>query len=336
MKNLLYIGNHLSNSGKTETTIETLSKSLRQEGFIVHTVSNKKNKVFRLMDMLFAILKYSKKVDYVLIANYSTSNFYYAYLCSQLCRFLKLKYIPVLHGGNLPNRLKSSPKLCKSIFKNAYVNVSPSFYLQSEFKNYGFSNLVHIPNAINLQNYPFKERTFETINLLWVRSFSKIYNPFLAVEILKSLLDEGIQASLCMVGPDNDGSLKKTKNYANQLGVKVTFTNKLPKVEWIALSKDFNLFINTTNFDNMPVSVIEAMALGLPVIPTHVGGLPFLIDNNYEGILVKPNSVSEFVSAIKEIRSNPEKTNQMTLNARKKAESYNWDVVKNLWISVLK
>ena len=85
MKNILYIGNHLSAKGKTETTIETLSKSLKLEGFRVIVSSSKNNKLFRLFDMLFAIVKYSKKADYVLIDTYSTSNFYYAFLCSQLC-----------------------------------------------------------------------------------------------------------------------------------------------------------------------------------------------------------------------------------------------------------
>ncbi|MBP0904542.1 glycosyltransferase family 4 protein [Mariniflexile gromovii] len=336
MKSLLYIGNKLSKKGKTQTTIETLSKNLSLEGYVVFSFSDKKNKVFRLFDMLFAIIKHAKKVDYVLIDTYSTSNFYYAYLCSQLCRLLKLKYIPILHGGNLPNRLKLNPKLSKAVFKNAYVNVAPSLYLQSEFEKYGYFNLVHIPNAINLQNYPFKDRTFESIKLLWVRSFSEIYNPFLAVEILKSLLDEGFEASLCMIGPDNDGSLHKTKDYAKKMNLEVTFTGKLSKPEWISLSKNFNVFINTTNFDNMPVSVVEAMALGLPVISTNVGGMPFLIENNNEGILVNPKSAKEFIAAIKKIRSSPEITNQMILNARKKVENYNWDIVKNLWIRVLK
>ena len=96
MNKLLYIGNLLSEKGKTETTIKTLSEALTREGFTVYAVSNKTNKVFRLINMLFAIIKYSKKVNYVLIDTYSTSNFYYAYLSSQLCRFLKLKYIPIL------------------------------------------------------------------------------------------------------------------------------------------------------------------------------------------------------------------------------------------------
>ncbi|MFH6769629.1 glycosyltransferase family 4 protein [Gaetbulibacter aquiaggeris] len=335
MKNLLYIGNHLSKTGKTETTIETLSKSLRLEGYKVFAFSNKRNKLVRLFDMLFAILKYAIKVDYVLIDTYSTSNFYYAFLCSQLCRIVNLKFIPILHGGNLPKRIKSNPKLSKAIFKNAFINISPSTYIQSEFSKQGFSNVMIIPNAIDLKNYPFKLREFKTIKLLWVRSFSEIYNPLLAVKIVKSLKDEGLNASLCMVGPEGDGTLEKTKDYAKALGVDVIFTGKLSKNEWIKMSTDYNVFLNTTNFDNMPVSVIEAMALGLPIISTNVGGLPFLINHNEDGILVNRDDVSEFVDAIKEIRSCPDKAIKLAQNARRKVEGYDWDKIKSQWISLL-
>lgn len=335
MKSLLYIGNNLSESGKTETTIETLSKRLQLEGYTIFVSSNKSNKIIRLLDMLFAILKYAKKIDFVLIDTYSTSNFYYAYLCSLLCKTLNLKYIPILHGGNLPNRLTASPKLSNSIFKNAHINIAPSKYIKTAFEKQGYTNIICIPNSIDIRNYPFKLRNFKTVKLLWVRSFSEIYNPILAVKILKNLQDEAINVSLCMVGPDNDGSLQKTKDFAKALGVEVTFTGKLSKSEWISLSKDYTIFINTTNFDNMPVSVIEAMALGLPVLSTNVGGLPFLIENNFDGILVNPNSEYEFVQAVKKVLLNPESSRKMTSNAREKAERYDWNIVKKLWISTL-
>ncbi|WP_445731686.1 glycosyltransferase family 4 protein [Mariniflexile sp.] len=335
MKQLLYIGNHLSKAGKTETTIEILGKALRVEGFTVHTVSNKKNKVWRLLEMLFAILKFYKKADYVLMDTYSTSNFYYAYLCGQLCRFLKLKYIPILHGGNLPNRLRSSPRLSDSLFKNAHINVAPSLYMQSEFEKMGYSNLVYIPNFIEIKNYPFKKRRFETVKLLWVRSFSEIYNPLLAIKILKLLLDEGIPATLTMVGPDNDGSLLKAEKYAEGLGVEINFTGKLSKESWIELSKNHNIFINTTNFDNMPVSVIEAMALGLPIISTNMGGLPYLIENEKDGVLVKPNNAALFVEAIKKLQAHSDVANAMAFTARNKVANFDWEIVKKQWIRVL-
>ena len=336
MKNLLYIGNKLSNKGKTVTSIETLGKFLENEGFTVKTASSKTNKVFRLIDMLYHVVKYRKQTHFVLIDTYSTSNFYYAFFVSQLCRFLKLKYIPVLRGGNLPNRLKSHPKLSKKIFNGAYKNVAPSKYIQSHFEAFGYSNIVCIPNSIEIKNYPFKSRNFDKVKLLWVRSFSKIYNPLLAIKVLKALKDGNIEAELCMVGPDNDGSLEAARNYAKKLNLDVTFTGKLEKKAWVSLSKNYNIFINTTNFDNMPVSVIEAMALGLPVVSTNVGGISFLITNNDNAILVTPNNVEAFVKAIKKIKNQLEKTNNIITSARKKAEQFDWDIIKNQWIKLLK
>lgn len=335
MKNILYIGNKLSSKGKTATTIDTLSQALATEGFNIKAVSNKQNKVLRLLDMLLSVVKNRNWADYVLIDTYSTQNFYYAYITSKLCRFFNIKYLPILHGGNLPNRLKKSPKLSRSIFKNAHVNIAPSEYIKSNFESYGYHNIIIIPNAIAIDNYPFNQRKINAIRLLWVRSFSKIYNPKLAVSILKALRDRGEETSLTMVGPDNDGSLVETKTYANSLNTEVRFTGKLSKKEWVNLSQNHNVFINTTNFDNMPVSVIEAMALGLPVISTNVGGLPFLIKDRVDGILVTPNSVDAFVDEILEIKNNHQIIENITNQAREKVEQYGWQVVKEKWKAIL-
>lgn len=147
--------------------------------------------------------------------------------------------------------------------------------------------------------------------------------------------DENIEAELCMVGPDNDGVLQKVEELAKELNVEVTFTGKLSKTKWINLSKNYNIFINTTNFDNMPVSVIEAMALGLPIVSTNVGGIPFLIDHNQDGILVNPNNVTVFVDSIKQIINQPEFANSIVLKARKKVEHFDWEIVKHKWTELL-
>ena len=337
MKTLIYIGNKSGVSKRANlSSIDLLAPLLVKTGYKVYSASNRRNIFIRLLDMLWLCFKYRKEADYVLIDTYSTLNFYYAYFVSQLCRVFKLKYIPILHGGNLPERLKSSPKLSKAIFNNALLNVSPSLYIKSNFETFGYNNSISISNSIELKNYPFKERTITSVNLLWVRSFSKIYNPLLAIKVLKALKDENIDAKLCMVGPDSDGNLHEAKMYANKMNIEVDFTGKLSKQEWIKLSEDYNIFINTTNFDNMPVSVIEAMALGLPVVSTNVGGIPFLIKNNINGALVNPNSVEEFVDSIKNFVSFPQHTNQVIHEARSYAESLDWEVVKNQWIKVLK
>ena len=113
-------------------------------------------------------------------------------------------------------------------------------------------------------------------------------------------------------------------------------TAKLSKQDWIKLSEDYNIFINTTNFDNMPISVIEAMALGLPVVSTNVGGMPFLIENNKNGVLVEPDSVEAFVKSINNMVSFTQNTTILTQEARACIENLDWKVVKKQWINVLK
>ncbi|NMH86337.1 glycosyltransferase family 4 protein [Flavivirga algicola] len=336
MKTILYIGNQLNKTKRNQSSIDVLGALLISEGYKVFSASRERNIILRLLHMLWTCFKFRSKVDYVLIDTYSTLNFYYAFFVSQLCRLLKLKYIPILHGGNLPDRLKKSPKLSKIIFNSAYKNIAPSKYIQSSFEGLGYGNIVCIPNSIELNNYVFQERSFDKIKLLWVRSFSKIYNPLLAIKLLKGLKDINISAELCMVGPDNDGSMQEAIDYANKQEVEVTFTGKLSKQEWIELSKDYNIFINTTNFDNMPVSVMEAMALGLPIVSTNVGGMPFLIEDNLTGILVEPDSVEELIKAVQGLLNSPKKSNIMAVNARKKAEQLDWNIIKEQWYKVLK
>src|SRR5690606_5057886 len=108
MKNLLYVGNHLQNSQTNVSYSAVLGPLLEQGGYDLRYTSNKTNKVLRLLDMLWTTFRSRKKTDVVLIDTYSTQNFYYAVLVGQLCRLLQLPYIPILHGGNLPQRLKSS------------------------------------------------------------------------------------------------------------------------------------------------------------------------------------------------------------------------------------
>lgn len=335
MKNLVYIGNQLSGKNKTPTTVETLGAFLQMEGFELKSASSQSNILLRFLDMIITVFLSRKKADYVLIDTYSTLNFYYAYVISQLCRAFKLKYIPILHGGDLPKRIARNPILSKAIFDYAYKNVAPSLYTKTNMEKLGLSNIICIPNSLELNIYPYKKRTLKSIKLLWVRSFSKIYNPFLAIDILKNLIDDGFEAELCMIGPENDGSLELTKAYAKEQGVSVSFTGKLSKKEWIILSEKYDVFINTTNIDNTPVSVIEAMALGLPIVSTNVGGMPFLIEHGVDGILVEPDDVNAFKTAITSLIGNPHDTLRMNENARRKVEQFNWEVVKEKWISLL-
>jgi len=334
-KSILYIGNKLSKHGKTLTNIETLGLLFESEGHKVFYASSKKNKLLRLLDMMAKTIRH-RRVDYVLIDTYSTVNFWYAFVISQLCRLMNVRYLPILHGGNLPVRLTKNPRLCRMIFKPAYRNIAPSDYLLEAFKDKGFAPVVHIPNTIEIGKYAFKPRPVIRPKLLWVRSLAAIYNPEMALKVLQDLKNDFPDAVLCMVGPDKGHKRKSLQQMAESLQSEVEFTGKLSKKGWINRAADYDIFINTTHFDNMPVSVVEAMALGLPVVSTNVGGLIFLLKHQETALLVNDNDAVAMADAIRELIKNPEATQQMISNAAAFVQNFDWAAVRYKWDEILK
>jgi len=252
IRKIIYVDNFLTGHGHTPTTGTTLVKLFREEGYEVIPTSNKQNKAIRLADMLSTIVK-NRKNAVVLIATYSTSAFYFACTCGFICRLFNIPYIPCLHGGNLPNRIVNSPRLAAIYFGKSYMNVAVSGYLKQSMVDNKWP-CIEIPNNINLANYPAIIRNVVRPSLLWVRSFHAIYNPTLAIRIVHSLARTVPDIKLTMVGPDKDGTLQIGKDLVKELGLedKISFTGLLSQKDWIQLAASHDIFINTTNFDNLP------------------------------------------------------------------------------------
>ncbi|MGV6844754.1 MAG: glycosyltransferase family 4 protein [Lutibacter sp.] len=333
---ILYIGNNLVSVTGYQTAMQTLSDMLSEQGFIIYKSSSKKNKYIRLVSMCFSLIKLRRKVKILLIDTFSTKNFYYALIISQLARLFKLKYVLILHGGNLPKRLKNNPRLSKILFKNAHKIVSPSDYLAAIFNKYNYETQI-IPNFINFKSIPFKKRTGFKPNILWVRAFDKNYNPELAIKAMNNIQNDFPNAQLTMVGPDKDGSLAKCKKLAEKYNLSkcVQFTGILKQIEWYELSKNFDIFINTTNIDNTPASVLEAMALGLPIVSTNVGGIPYIIQNEFNGFLISKNDEIELANTIKHLIINQDKTIEIVKNGLESLEKYSEEVIKKQWLNLL-
>ena len=159
----------------------------------------------------------------------------------------------------------------------------------------------------------------------------------MAIDVLNILRKENLNAKLCIIGPSKEGELKKLKNYIEtlDLGSYIEFTGILSKKVWHKKSEEFDIFINTTNVDNTPVSLIEAMALGLPIVSTNAGGLPYLIDNHVDGVLVNKNDAHKMAKEIINLIDSPKKSFLMTVNARNKSEKFDLEIVKKQWINLL-
>ncbi len=334
-KKIIYIGNLLVRHGLTPTSISTLGEKLSELAPLIQS-SDKINKVQRLFDMIFTILRYKGSIKVVLIDTYSGIAFIYAFFSAMICRLYGINYIPIIRGGGLPEILLRKKSIANMVFLYSKINISPSKYMKLVFEKNGFRS-EYLPNSIDVAKYNFQHRLRTSPKLIWVRSFHKVYNPQMAIRVLFRLKAIKPDAVLYMVGPEKDGTMRDCKNLVAKLGMEnsIFFTGILTKEEWKTHAMQSDIFLNTTNFDNQPVSVLEAMALGLPIVSTNVGGLPYLHKNGYDAILTAKDDADAMVGSILKILNSEKLSSQLSLRARKKAESFDWKKIKSSWEKIL-
>jgi len=332
---ILFIGNILSAHGTNPTAIEDLIQTFTKK-YEVKYASERKNQLFRLIEMVTVVFTNKKKCDVIIIDVFSTKAFIFAAGIIMIAKIYNIPYIPVFRGGNLGERYRQYPKVFHFLFNGADTIICPSVYLKNYFQEFPF-NMQIIPNYIDLGRYKFKERSSIKPKLLWVRSIHSIYNPAMAISVLGAVLKRYPEAQLCMVGPTKDDSIKVVQNMITSLKVKskVTITGQMSKVEWIALARNYDIFINTTNIDNNPVSLLEAMALGLPIVSTNAGGIPYLIENKITGLLVKPKDVDAMVDSIFNLLDGKINGQIIARNARDKVSEFDKMNIIKFWDGIL-
>lgn len=81
----------------------------------------------------------------------------------------------------------------------------------------------------------------------------------------------------------------------------------------------------------MPISVVEAWAMGVPVVATNVGGLSYLIESGDTGLLVADCDADAMASAVRSLLENPEMTLRLSVQGRSQAKLSSWESVRNKW-----
>ena len=136
---ILYIGNILSSKGLNPPPIELIRDKIYKSFKIrMITASDKKNRLLRFLHMNYIYWINYKRVSLMFIDVYSTKAFYFTFYFALISKIFSLKYIPIIHGGNIDNRIKKSEWMTKFIFNNAAINISPSKYVYNIFKNNTF------------------------------------------------------------------------------------------------------------------------------------------------------------------------------------------------------
>ncbi len=334
---IIYIGNVLSSKGLNPPPIEGLKYQIRNSLNIRLTItSNKRNKLWRFIHMNYVFWVNLRKISLVFIDVYSTQAFYYALYFSFLSWLYSIKYIPIIHGGDIKRRIRKSQWMTKFVFSKAAINISPSKYILNIFLKNNFK-VEYIPNSIDLSLFQFKHRKKIGPRLFWVRSFHNIYNPQMAIYVLKKISEIHENVTLTMVGPDKDGSLQECQELSKKYNIenKVRFTGYLIKKEWIKIAESHDIFLNTSNIDNMPISILEIMAMGIPIISTNVGGVPYMLSSENNALLVDPNDIGQMVHYINLLIKNPSYAYKLSMNAFQDSKQYSIDSIFPKWEKII-
>jgi glycosyltransferase involved in cell wall biosynthesis len=286
--------------------------------------------------MLAVVWKGRRREEVVHVDVFSGEAFLWAATVVGFLRSMGKRYLLTLRGGSLPEFAERWPTAVRTLLAGADVVTVPSEFLRREMQRYR-SDLVLLPNPLDLSAYPHRYRLRAEPKMTWLRAFHETYNPTLGPRVLALLARDYPEASLTMIGPDRgDGSLARTRETASRLGVadRLRIIEGVPKSEVGGRLAEADLFLNTTNVDNAPVSVLEAMACGLCVVSTNVGGMPDYLRDGAEGLLVPPNDAEAMASAVRRILSDPELAARLSRGGRARAETMDWSIVLPRWESL--
>jgi glycosyltransferase involved in cell wall biosynthesis len=331
-----YIGNFLSVHGYNPTVAESLVPMLKEQGFYVRFASSHLNPIARMLDMLKTVMVTPKARSCVIIDLFSGPKaFIAAKVISDLCHLLGRKYVLVLHGGGLPERWNTSRKTLFKMLKGARAVVSPSPFLARFFSEH--VDVLVIPNGIAVENYAWRVRDIVQPSILFLRAFHKLYDPITAIMAFHRVWNKHKDAYLTMAGPDEDGTLKQCQSLVDELGINnaVYFLGRVPKSDIPKIGIQHDIFINSSLVDNTPVSTIEAMAMGLCIVATSVGGLPYLLQHEETALLVLPGDPESMSEAILRILRDPDLARRLSTRAREVAEGMSWSKVIPQWVNLI-
>lgn len=318
----------LGRHGRAASQGEVLSSLFASEGRDARATSPCRNPVLRAADMVFSVGRWRRQVDVVVLHVFSGRAFVTADVLSREVRRFGLPLVMALHGGNLPDFARRHPAWVRGTLLRASHLVAPSSFLAQRFADVGPPTTV-IANPIRLEDYEFRERRRVRPRVLWMRGFSDVYRPGLAIEAFARLRSAVPEATLTMAGQAGP-QLEPARALAERLGLSgaVTFAGFLDAAGKRRAFTDHDVFLVTSRVDNAPVSVVEAAASGLPVVACRVGGIGDLLEDGRTGLTVEPDGLAV---ALRRLIDDPVLAAALSTNGRALAEGFDWPLVRARW-----
>jgi glycosyltransferase involved in cell wall biosynthesis len=334
---ILVAGYYISHGRGTRGVCEDLSDRLEANGWRVLRTSFRLNSFLRVLDMLWATLRYAPAYDIVALEVYSGRAFIWAEAVGFLLRKLGKPYILTLHGGNLPPFAARNQARVERLLAGADAITTPSHYLHRAMRAY-HDGILYLPNAIDLSAYSFQLRERVRPNLVWLRAIHPVYAPWLAAQVIALLKPDYPDIHLTMYGPRRDDAAhRRLQDVIDQhdLQANITIAGSIPKASVPATLQAHDIFINTTTAESFGIAVIEGAACGLPVVTTDVGEIPNIWTHEQDALLVPPDDARAMATAIRRVLDAPTLVAQLSRAGRTTAEQFSWERVLPRWQHLL-
>jgi glycosyltransferase involved in cell wall biosynthesis len=274
-----------------------------------------------------------RKADVVHIFSASYTSFLLSPLPAVLvARALGKPVVLNYHSGEAADHLQRSPLARYVLSHLTDRNVVPSLYLREVFASFGIDARV-VANSIDLDRFAYRERVDATPHLLSTRNFEPMYNVACTLRAFARVQQRVPDASLTLIGSGSQESALRA--LAGTLGLRnLTFAGRVPPQEIHRYYREAGLYVQTPSIDNMPLSVLEAFASGVPVVSTSVGGVPTILTDGVHGLLAADDDADGVAARIIEALEHPADTRARAAAARRTCDTLDWRVVKEDWLSV--
>lgn len=347
IKNLLIIAPSPPPFGGMATQANLLSDKLKQQG--IHVVKVSTNSMPKFFKRVFGDIAGVRTVIktfyyfFTLIKSVYKSDVIHILACSHLYFFInvipaiiigklfKKRIVVNYRGGEAKLFFNGSGKYAKNILNNADAFIVPSAYLKSVFDDLNIRSSI-IPNIADIDSFSFSPPDYSaSVKFVCTRNFEYYYDVATLIRAFAIVRRKLRESSLTLIG---DGSLKKELlNIVSEYGLSscVNFKGRVSPSDMPYVLSQHDIFVNSSIVDNYPISILEAFAIGLPVISTSAGGIPFLIKDGIDGLLVPLGDAKALASEMIRLAKDLSLGRYLAYNGKINASMHSWE---HIWLKL--
>lgn len=237
------------------------------------------------------------------------------------------------HSGEADLHLRRWRRTAARTMHLADAIVVPSRFLVGEFGRHGLHARL-IPNVIATDLFRFREREPLEPVFLSNRQLAPLYNVACVLRAFALVQQRYATASLIVAA---DGSERQAlESLAHELRLRdVRFIGWVPPDRAPDLYSDAHVYLNGSDSgDNIPSSVLEAFAAGLPVVSTDTGGVGELVRSGETGMLVARGDHAAMAACAVRLLDDPAFSAKLTRNARSECARFEWPAVREHWLTL--